>query len=508
MDDGVLVSTDPEALRLAFDAMCTIGPQLGLHANPSKCKLWTSKVGHKWEGFPQDVEIMEGDGLKVLGSAVGGQESATLIVGNRVKRVEELVALLPCLENSVMQYHLLRDCLGYPKVNFAFRTTDPATIPLCVASFDAVIRSACKGLFGNHVLTNTDISRLGLPIKFGGFGIIFARDEAPSAYLGSLCSSAGLQSEILSHLCSGSGFKRLSKVKSAKLLRSFCESHSVKDPPELEEILKASKPQNMLSSLAAKARARDLLAACNPLEKRQLEACALPSSGAWLDHHSYNPRDYMSSLEWLVAAKFRLGVPIFTSQVQCPECAAGVLDVFGRHATFCQGSNDCVGRHDAVKEELLSLMAGAQFSVDKETQHLLLDGNEQRPADVYVSAYTDGYPLAVDVTGVDVLCPSLSVDLGVLEILERKGDEKHHKYEAQCAAVGIGFKAFVFGSLGGFGTEASTMIKTLGKRIARVKMCLGSKEIAFIRRRLASIVQRRQASACIRRGEGAGVLIF
>ena len=94
------------------------------------------------------------------------------------------------------------------------------------------------------------------------------------------------------------------------------------------------------------------------------------------------------------------------------------------------------------------------------------------------------------------------------ELLATREASKHQKYDGQCATVGITFKTFIFGSLGGFGEEATVFIKELGRRVARVNATLASDEIAKIRRLLSHIIQQRQANACIRRGKTADVLVY
>ena len=216
----------------------------------------------------------------------------------------------------------------------------------------------------------------------------------------------------------------------------------------------------------------------------------------------------MSSLEWLVSAKFRLGAPIYSEPAACPSCSSGALDVYGRHASFCAGGGDLTARHNGVRDLVGRLAKEAQLSVETEKPHMLLDGSRQKPADVFFTSWTDGTPLAVDVTGVDVLAPLPSGYTSVMDFVEARADAKRVKYKAQCDAVGVAFRPFVFGSVGGFGVDAVVVIKELGRRIARAKGSKASEEIAVVRKKLSMTIQRHQAGAFIKRGSELGVLVY
>jgi hypothetical protein len=509
MDDGLLVATEVDPLLKAYTKLVQEGPNHGLFLNNGKCHLWSTAQNVQWEGFPEDIVRDGQDGMEVLGSGIGYAGIAKKMAAKRVAKVKDIMDNLPSLHDSVMQYHLLRDCVGYPKFNFTLRTTNPSFITEEIQSFDHNIKTALSDLFGNYILSPADYTRVSLPIKLSGFGFVFASVEAPSAYLGSVSQSSELQCNILSHLNEAATYKRLQQHKISHLYSRLCDNNAIQQPPELRKFLKSDKPQNFLSSLVTQARFNLLLNSTeNNVEKRLIKACTLPSSGAWLDHHSSNNREYMSSMEWTIAAKFRLGAPLFSHQVQCPHCVDGSLDVFGRHASFCPGSNDCANRHNAIRECLISLALQAQLVVDKEPTHLLLDGSSQRPADIFLPSHENGQPLAIDVSGVDLLDPHSGGSNDSKELLATREASKHQKYDGQCATVGITFKTFIFGSLGGFGEEATVFIKELGRRVARVNATLASDEIAKIRRLLSHIIQQRQANACIRRGETADVLVY
>ena len=113
--------------------------------------LWSPAGGPSWPtGFctlPADIPIVRG-GFDLLGSPIGPSSYCEGTVLNRVKKVQEVLARLPDLQDSQMETTLLRSCLALPKVAFALRTCPPSHIKEATTAFDNAMREALSDLAG------------------------------------------------------------------------------------------------------------------------------------------------------------------------------------------------------------------------------------------------------------------------------------------------------------------------------------------------------------------------
>ena len=117
----------------------------------------------------------------------------------------------------------------------------------------------------------------------------------------------------------------------------------------------------------------------------------------------------------------------------------------------------------------IALSVGRRFS----TKMVLVDSPNQRPADVNLPHWQRGVPCAVDVA---VSHPSqtspvnrgnLSPDASASTLASKaKEQSKHRKYDAQCAAQGVDFKAAMVCCYGSWLAEGESIVKTLAERCA------------------------------------------
>ena len=93
------------------------------------------------------------------------------------------------------------------------------------------------------------------------------------------------------------------------------------------------------------------------------------------------------------------------------------------------------------------------------------------------------------------------------EPLHSKENLKKNKYGAGCAARGYQFLPFVCGSLGGFNEDALLILKEVARVEAAVVGVPRSIMIDRMRKKISFGVQKSQASAWMRRGTLANVLL-
>jgi hypothetical protein len=144
--------------------------------------------------------------------------------------------------------------------------------------------------------------------------------------------------------------------------------------------------------------------------------------------------------EFVILCKWWLGVNIIpTSAATCASCF-DVTDCFGDHALSCRKSG-FYQRHQSIAEVLVHLAEAAGFTVIPGIP--LPDG--LKPADVMLSHWKAGGPLAIDVSIVHPLAPSIpfqTVETGSGRANDAEA-KKDQKYDNSLAAVQLQFKPFV-----------------------------------------------------------------
>ena len=90
----------------------------------------------------------------------------------------------------------------------------------------------------------------------------------------------------------------------------------------------------------------------------------------------------LTSREWLIAARRRLGLDVRTKESRCSNCRFYEIGLKGNHALRCSGKLGSKMRHDAIKVLLARAFKQACFAVRMEQNGGLLD--KRRPADVEI----------------------------------------------------------------------------------------------------------------------------
>ena len=115
----------------------------------------------------------------------------------------------------------------------------------------------------------------------------------------------------------------------------------------------------------------------------------------------------LSSKEWLIAARRRLGLAVRTKRTRCRNCKFSEIVIDGDQALRCSGEMGTKMRHDALKVLLARVFRQAGFTVKMEQSAGYLD--KRRPADVEVqdqdwmviSNWRENKSLAIDVAIID-----------------------------------------------------------------------------------------------------------
>ena len=119
-------------------------------------------------------------------------------------------------------------------------------------------------------------------------------------------------------------------------------------------------------------------------EIARMASLSLPQAGAWLNCPPLPALGlHLRGLEFVIAARFRLGMPIYDKSGSCPACGEE-SDAMGDHGMVCGTGGERIARHNALRDAIHDTAAAAGLAPQKEGR-ALLPGTKRRPADMTFS---------------------------------------------------------------------------------------------------------------------------
>ena len=455
LDDGTLCGSAEDLLK-ALAIIEEEGPSRGLNLNRAKSLLFVPKEDDfSHNPFPSEIPVAR-DGFQLLGCPIGSPTYCASSFLQRVKKVEDILHLLPDLEDSQMEATLLRSCLALPKISFALRTCPPSFIKEPIARFDLVMSESISDLVGGSF---TDWSRLkaSLPIALGGLGVRRASLFASAAFISSLDQSKELVSEILGHTPPTS-------VHLASALEDLALASGKVNWSSLEQV-DVPLGQRALSRVVDQACFDRLVNNAPNIRAKALAlSSAIPHAGDWLHVVPSTALGlHLHDQEFRLCLQYWLGVRMLEEGSACPVCQV-TTDGFGDHQVSCRGNGDMIHRHDSLRDALFAAARSASLAPRKEVP-ALIPGASSRPADVYLPCWKRGRPAALDVS---VILPLQSLTIRgaattqghALDVGEGR---KRASHSSSCHSAGISFVPLLVETLGGWSCEAVETIKAIGR---------------------------------------------
>ena len=127
----------------------------------------------------------------------------------------------------------------------------------------------------------------------------------------------------------------------------------------------------------------------------RLLSLTLDHTGDWLNTPPIKALGlHLRSPEFVLALKYRLGMPVFDSAGPCPACLRE-SDVLGDHAMCCGAGGERISRHNSLRDAVYETVAAGLGPVRE--GRFLLPGTDRRPADVLVPNWAGGKDAAMDV---------------------------------------------------------------------------------------------------------------
>jgi len=465
LDDGSLVGP-LEALERLVTFLLSRLEEIGLKINFSKCHLLT--VGEVTL-FPLLATmkvhgIADNDGLRVLGTPVGGKQfTEEFLENNIIHQVETFCRAVEALDNVQVGITLLKHCTGFCKVVHLMRILPPATFGDLPSVVDEVVLQTFQHISG-IVTSPLMVAQIRLPVSLGGFGITSCEIMAPTLYV----------SGILAYQMNGMALigtpiwiscLPMDLTGALQTISTFPELRPIVDlisqPVLTLETLKY-KDHKEWSNLIYKHQFQQLVTSSTARDRARLVCLHNHSSGAWLEVCPSTQLGLrLSNAEMRVLIKWRLGAHLLQPELQhqCPLCG-GSMDCYGDHLVGCP-RNGVIRRHGSLLN-LISKYAG-QAGMPHVVDKGYTSDSRQRPGDITFTQWNGGDRLYVDLTVRHPL--SLSYDWSRVkqgtECLEEATREKEAKYSPLMSLEE--FMVFGMTTFGGLNEGAEAILLEIGR---------------------------------------------
>ena len=194
----------------------------------------------------------------------------------------------------------------------------------------------------------------------------------------------------------------------------------------------------------------------------------LPHASDWLSVRPSPPLGlHLRGPEFIFALKYRLGVPLYGSEGECPACSLP-SDRMGDHALSCAQYGERIARHNVIRDIIFETAASAALAPVREGRHLL-PGQGAKPADILLPRWSDGRDAALDVTVTSSLATSHVAGAAAVagSALDKAYDRKVQGAAEACRQQGLAFLPLAWEALGGMHRVAIRQVKMLAAALAR-----------------------------------------
>ena len=461
LDDGNAFAL-LETLERFLAALRSRLPAIGLSLNLRKTVLLTTcpEVSH-----PNLAQVTHIDpsspagGFKVLGIPMDGAQFVADELAHTVEQVSQFCARILQLEHPQAALLILRMCCGTCRVIHLLKILPAEMAETLSLDVDELMLNTFTKLIGS-LLRPVAKQQFVLSIRYGGFGLTRAAALTPAAaFVGQWSFEERGRSLLNFH--SDDGIPDW-----ASLLRRLCSSLPATCMLPSNWLAEGRLPSPAedqwlhLKFWSAHIHSKtfgDLLANCNGRDIVRLQCQKNTYSGAWLNAIPAEALGLeISPAICRIVWKWWLGEVLYgadASTVVCPFCH-GCADCYGDHIMCCDKA-EFTTRHEAIVSQLTHFLQAGGVAV----QNNVGVGGRERPADIYVSRWTDSEPLAVDVTVTHPLAPHLGVSQQQARAaLRAKERQKIAKYEELLQRSKLNFLPFPITTFGELSEHASAFV--------------------------------------------------
>ena len=506
LDDGTLIG-QIDQLRQAVEILEREGPPLGLVLSTAatvpppgrpKSTIWCpGNIGGQDDPLGKGLVRVAEEGVILLGAPLGSPDFVAKAVREKVEKVRAITGLLPQLEDPHTEFVLLRSCLALPKLSFLLRVVDTSGHRHLLQEFDQVTRESLIRILGTPVHDRA-WQQSKLPVSMGGLGLRGAENHGPATYAASVLSSKLLTQSLLGldHADLGPvpDGEEIQGSLGPELLAAIGEAQG-EEALEADLVGLTQRQMSLKVDQHAKQQLIEGVGEEEDRERARLASLGLKHAGDWLNTAPLKALGlHLRAAEFILVAKYRLGLPVFDTAGPCPACLRH-SDVFGDHALCCGSGGERISRHNALRDALFETAVAAGLGPTKEGR-FLLPGNDRRPADILVPHWSSGQDAAMDVTVVMPLQQAILTGAATTPgfALDYAHGNKVRGAEEECRAQGIAFLPMVAESLGGWHNVAEREVKKLGAALARHTGQDEGEAISHLWGRLGVLLQRGNAA--------------
>ena len=411
-----------------------------------------------------------------------------------MEKIKDITALLPLLEDPHTEFVLLRSCLALPKISFLLRAVDTSRHVPLLQDFDQVTREALIRILGAPVDDRT-WQQGKLPVAMGGLGLRAAEDHASAAHAASVLQAQLRVQDLVGGRQAADGEEQ-DGVLQPQLLAALSLAQGEQD--QVREADLVGMTQRQIGAKVDLEQQRQLMGMVGQEEEREqarLLSLTLDHAGDWLNTPPIKALGlHLRPPEFILALKYRLGLPVFDTPGPCPACLRD-SDVHGDHAMCCGSGGERISRHNNLRDALYETAGSAGLGPVREGR-FLLPGTDRRPADILLPHWTGGKDAALDVTIVTPLqaatMPGAANTAG--HALDYAYGRKVNGAEEECRRQGIAFLPLVAESFGGWHSGAQREVKKLGVALARHTGQEEGEATAHLWSRLGILLQRGNAA--------------
>lgn len=476
LDDGCLIGTAKQ-IHQDLIKIKELSIEIGLKLNLSKCEIFDPKncVRALQVDIFCEMKPLSVNNTNLLGSPLFQQSAEDLFT----EKLQSMKNIMESLSDIDAHYALfiLKKCLSIPKMLYLLRT-----FPFfqnhshLLMEFDIIQRRSLESIL-NCSMTPEACEQAFLPVKFGGLGLRRASDLSLPAFLASF------------HSVSKTVFDILQTAHSDSLVTEATSTWESKCPHSVRPTGKRSELQSAWDSPIVQLQFDGLLnSATDSATKSRLLSVSSPGAGAWLEALPLSSLGLKLSDEHLrIIISLRLG----TSVCFPHTCKCGTnVDSSGIHGLSCRLNKGRSIRHSEANDVIRRAFVSAGLPAILEPQGLSREDGK-RPDGITLTPWCKGKPIVWDFTCVDTLArsnlPVSGSGGGKLCILAE--NKKRRKYE-QLQRSYI-FCPVAMETLGAWGPDASSLIRTIGHRISEATGEL--RATTFLKQRLSLTVQRGNA---------------
>lgn len=413
-------------------------------------------------------------GASLLGAYVGDDDAG--IQAHLLSKAKPIVDVLARLNQPKIQAQhaaiILRSCI-IPAFNYSLRTSFPSASASTYAKIDATIADfvGSKFLLPSS-LSDSCINQIHQPIRAGGLGFSSVASIAPAAFTSSFALFASTLAAPLvlpAEAASCRVYQELQKSLDSLFASIPEERLSLLIPRSSAELLAADskvnpiKLQSKITTLLASVRNKKLVREAGaPRHQARLIAASAPSAGLFLSVLPTEEALRMSTLNFCLAVRLRLGLPPSDGPLVGTTCACGKKIERDDHWLGCmlQAKTSANDRHDHLKNLVRSCVQSAGCFHAAEPSVSLTDS---RRADIICTLDTSSKPIAIDVSCIHPSCKSNEL-IAMKSLWGAALKREKEKLQYYADLTSFEWLPFVVESFGAVSPSAHKLLDALAER--------------------------------------------